>query len=136
MANVLGEEPSGAASDGRSMTRAGSIESLRASKRKDDRDKDGGDDATEWSAARRLLFRGDGTRFTKQLRRDGRASFCSGPFETPRKGVVDEAADGLVAQWKNPRQQECSAVGCGRREGVEEEVVLIVRILARGVLQT
>lgn len=38
--------------------------------------------------------------FTKQLRRDGRALFSSGPFETPRKGVVEEAADGMVAQWE------------------------------------
>lgn len=38
--------------------------------------------------------------FTKQLRRDGRASFSSGPFETPRRGVVEEVADGLVAQWE------------------------------------
>lgn len=55
MANVLGEEPSGVASEGRSMTRAGWIESLRASKRKVGRDKDGGDDdGRDWSAARRL----------------------------------------------------------------------------------
>lgn len=47
MANVLGEEPSGAASDGRSMTRAGSVASLRASKRKDDRDEESGDDGRE-----------------------------------------------------------------------------------------
>lgn len=86
---------------GRHDARAGSVEPLRASKRKVGREKDGSDDYRGvWSTARRLLFRVNGTRFTKQLRRDGRASLSLGRFETPRKSVVEEADDELVAQWE------------------------------------